>query len=384
MKSAIAMLALAAAAPAPAAQVAISPQIVIVNPSLHRGYTDLVVHNVGIRADAGERFRLGSVRIELVADGKAVETRTIPAGQMVGETGGLLEAPVPQFVDAQLLGAGGLGGLFKAATTAARSPQLEPGTALVSSRHYFATRATPDTVRVTAEGTAADGRPVTATASVPVRKHASPIAYHAPLTGSWLMQAIPSLQSHHRLNASSEYAVDFMKVDDQGRLHSGDLLRAESYYGFGAPVLAAADGVVVRAVDGAVQDRAATTRREGEAPQAAGQRIGQHNLDRMKADFTRAVAGNLVVIRHEKDGAVEFSSYGHLRPGLAVREGQSVKRGEVIGHVGDTGDSPTVHLHFQVNAGPDPFLSASLPVAFANLRSVGGNTDVGRFVIMTP
>ena len=103
-------------------------------------------------------------------------------------------------------------------------------------------------------------------------------------------------------------------------------------------------------------------------------------MARMKTDFVRALAGNLVIIKHEKDGILEYSSYGHLKAGIPVREGASVKQGDVIGAVGDTGDSPTVHLHFQVNAGPDPFSSASLPVTFADLRPVQGNTEPGRFI----
>ena len=382
MKAAIGLLMLAAGAPAAAAQVVVSPEPIYVNPVSYRGYSDLVLHNLGVRAAPGERLVLDSVTIDLIAAGETIETRRLSGQQMAEETGGLLDAPVASFIDAQLLTTDGLTGFFKAKTTAARSAQLDPETALVATRQYFATRRIPELIRVTAQGTDANGRPVTISASVPVRKHVSAIAYRAPLAGVWLMQAIPSLQSHHRLNAPSEYAVDFMKIDDQGRLHRGEILRADNYYGYGAPVLAAADGSVVRVVDGVVQDRAAATRREGETPQAAGQRIGAYNLERAKTDFVRGVAGNLVVIRHEKDGAVEYSSYGHLRQGIPVREGMIVKAGDIVGHVGDTGDSPTVHLHFQVNAGPDPFRSASLPVTFANLKAVGGNTDVGRFVVM--
>ena len=126
------------------------------------------------------------------------------------------------------------------------------------------------------------------------------------------------------------------------------------------------------------------TRRPDETPQAAGQRIGMFSMARMKADFVRAVAGNLVTIRHQKDGATEYSSYGHLRPGIAVREGQAVRAGDLLGHVGDTGDSPTVHLHFEINAGADPFRTESLPVTFSNLKSVGGNSELGRFVALAP
>lgn len=122
------------------------------------------------------------------------------------------------------------------------------------------------------------------------------------------------------------------------------------------------------------------TRHADETPQAAGQRIGAYNMRRIKSDFVRAVAGNLVTIRHQAGGTVEYSSYGHLKAGIPVHQGQEVRQGEVIGFVGDTGDSATVHLHFQLNQGPDPFTSASLPVQFSDQRPVQGNSEPGRFV----
>ncbi len=51
--------------------------------------------------------------------------------------------------------------------------------------------------------------------------------------------------------------------------------------------------------------------------------------------------GNYIVIDH---GSGIFSSYMHL-DGFAVREGQKVRPGELIGYVGSTGLSTAAHLH---------------------------------------
>lgn len=65
---------------------------------------------------------------------------------------------------------------------------------------------------------------------------------------------------------------------------------------------------------------------------------------------------------------------------ISLAIGDRVERGQTIGRVGDTGDTLTVHLHFQLNAGPDPFTSMSLPVEFEGLEDVNRGVDPLRFV----
>jgi murein DD-endopeptidase MepM/ murein hydrolase activator NlpD len=54
--------------------------------------------------------------------------------------------------------------------------------------------------------------------------------------------------------------------------------------------------------------------------------------------------GNCIVVNH---GFGFKSLYGHLN-GFHVTEGQTVKRGDVIGYVGSTGASTAPHLHYEV------------------------------------
>lgn len=54
--------------------------------------------------------------------------------------------------------------------------------------------------------------------------------------------------------------------------------------------------------------------------------------------------GNRVAITHE--GGYK-TLYGHMN-GFAVKRGQSVKAGDIIGYVGSTGQSTGPHLHFEI------------------------------------
>ena len=54
--------------------------------------------------------------------------------------------------------------------------------------------------------------------------------------------------------------------------------------------------------------------------------------------------GNFIRLAHS---AVLATGYGHLSK-VAVRAGQAVRRGDVIGYVGSTGMSTGPHLHWEV------------------------------------
>ena len=58
----------------------------------------------------------------------------------------------------------------------------------------------------------------------------------------------------------------------------------------------------------------------------------------------RGFLGNLVVIDH----SYGFTTYYAHLASFAVKEGDRVKRGQVIGYVGSTGRSNAPHLHYEV------------------------------------
>jgi murein DD-endopeptidase MepM/ murein hydrolase activator NlpD len=60
--------------------------------------------------------------------------------------------------------------------------------------------------------------------------------------------------------------------------------------------------------------------------------------------------GNLIVMQH---GFGLTTRYGHLS-GFAVKPGQAVKRGQVIGYVGATGRATGSHVHYEILANGQP------------------------------
>jgi murein DD-endopeptidase MepM/ murein hydrolase activator NlpD len=65
--------------------------------------------------------------------------------------------------------------------------------------------------------------------------------------------------------------------------------------------------------------------------------------------------GSYVVLQHQVDGQIVFSGYAHMISGSTVPVGTVVKRGDVIGRVGNTGESSGTHLHFSIIRG-DTFI----------------------------
>lgn len=78
--------------------------------------------------------------------------------------------------------------------------------------------------------------------------------------------------------------------------------------------------------------------------------------------------GESVAVLHSINGVTTVTRYGHMQSGsLRVTPGQKIKRGTVLGLVGDTGASTGNHLHFQVEIGGEPI--DPMPWLLANVNS---------------
>lgn len=190
--------------------------------------------------------------------------------------------------------------------------------------------------------------------NVSVSTTAAPVIT-APLAGDlWLAGNGPDNSVGHRRTLmalsgegriAQRFAIDWVRLFPDGRTFHGDPKDNRSYRAFGAEALAVADATVVDTKDGIPEN--------------------QPDLTARAVAITPAtVGGNFVLLKLADDA---YALYAHLQPGsLLVRKGDRVHRGQVLGLVGNTGNSTEPHLHFQVADRPSPFDAEGIPYAIAS------------------
>jgi hypothetical protein len=123
---------------------------------------------------------------------------------------------------------------------------------------------------------------------------------------------------------SQRFAIDWVRLDESGRWWSGDPSKNRDFEVFGDRIIAAAPGKVVSTRDDLPQNT---------PPSPLGE-----------LDLGNAL-GNQVKVRMR--GGL-FAIYAHMRS-VAVEAGDRVRRGQLLGRVGNSGGSTAPHLHFQIN-----------------------------------
>jgi hypothetical protein len=159
----------------------------------------------------------------------------------------------------------------------------------------------------------------------------------------------PSLSTFSgRLDNSQRFAIDWIRLNEQGEIYSGDRTRNESYVSYGAGIYAVADGTVTSTLD--TVDAGTPGTLPANDP-VLGPKLTIENVD-----------GNNIIVDL---GGGAWAMYAHLQKGsLLVQPGDRVTTGQKLAELGNTGNSNAPHLHFQLMNGPSILQADGLPYVF--------------------
>jgi hypothetical protein len=197
-----------------------------------------------------------------------------------------------------------------------------------------------------------------------------PVVIGAPLRGGdWRCSNGPAYNTDHQFmgirggNAriAQRFACDFNKVDAEGNTLPNPFpndITNKMFYGYGAEILSVASGTVVFVKDGIPEN----------VPQATGE-------IKPAVPLTRETnAGNWLSIDL---GNKRYAFYAHLQPGsIRVKVGNKVRKGQIIGLLGNSGNTVGPHLHFHIGDefslnGGDFNGNEGLPFVFDTFETAG-------------
>jgi murein DD-endopeptidase MepM/ murein hydrolase activator NlpD len=174
-----------------------------------------------------------------------------------------------------------------------------------------------------------------------------------------------------RIRVVSRFGCDFAKIAKvNGEITSWKPqtpvdIPLSAFYGYGADVLAVADGRIVQVKDG-IPENLPRTDRKINSP----------------VPVTEAtVNGNMIAL---KIGKGQYAYYVHLQPGsIRVKEGDPVRKGQVLAKLGNSGNTDGPHLHFHVGSGPRISEYEFLPYVFPSywLDGRGGDFPAKRKLV---
>ncbi|MGW6057107.1 M23 family metallopeptidase [Streptomyces sp. NPDC055189] len=194
----------------------------------------------------------------------------------------------------------------------------------------------------------------------------APLETAPPVTGRWSAMNSPAdkVPSHGTHTLGQTYAIDIVAEPGDGVRPAFAWLwpiarRNNAFPAFGAPLLAVADATVVHAED---RQRDHLSR---DSLVALVYLMIVEGIVRTLGG-ARRIVGNHIVLDL---GEGTYALYAHVRRGsLAVRAGDKVTSGQVIGRCGNSGNSTEPHVHFQLMDGPDLGTARGVPFRW---RGVG-------------
>jgi murein DD-endopeptidase MepM/ murein hydrolase activator NlpD len=226
------------------------------------------------------------------------------------------------------------------------------GTAPATLTHRISYQLEPDAVFAALIGTLTIPGPEVTVEPRPAMVVSSPFA-----SGRWLNvdgccfagthRSVITSGSGLQLHKIETFAIDWVGLDGSD-VFTGDGTKNTDYVGYGADILSATAGTVIAVRDGHPEPE------PNQPPILAG-----------PDDFS----GNSVVVQVAED---VYALYAHLQSGsVAVAVGDTVTPGQLLGRLGNSGNTTAPHLHFQLSDGPNVVTANSLPFVIDSYQLVG-------------
>jgi len=176
----------------------------------------------------------------------------------------------------------------------------------------------------------------------PFAKTADCVLLDLPVHGEWLAghAGATTLTNNHYKN---RYAIDCLKIGPDGRFFKEPEEEVTDFYSYEEPVYAPADGKVTEVVDSLTSDI-----------------FGEPD--------TENLGGNYVIL---DIGNGKYFLVAHLmKDKIPVEKGQVVKKGDILGYVGNSGNTSFPHLHMHVQNKPtaDPEGRITYPFRFHKMK----------------
>jgi hypothetical protein len=158
-----------------------------------------------------------------------------------------------------------------------------------------------------------------------------------------------------REHLAQRFAIDWVLLAPDGRFFRKDASANVNYPGYGAEVIAVADGTVAQI--------------KADAPDNAGNTPSSERTVTLES-----ITGNAVVLDL---GGGQFALYAHLQPGsIRVAVGDRVKAGQVLAKLGNSGNSDAPHLHFQLMDAQSPLGAEGIPYELTAFTQTGVLPDL--------
>lgn len=194
---------------------------------------------------------------------------------------------------------------------------------------------------------------------MPVIEYKNKNKYIFPVKGTWIATDIYSTIDSHRWCYNSEFAFDLGQLDNNLLFINKDYMNNVDFVHYGKKVVAIADGEVVDCFT-----------RFPEHSLGYPNKMSKEEYDKLEEKYgpIARTCGNYVIIKHLYD---EYSVYCHMIPeSLTVNIGDRVEQGQVIGQIGNSGNSICPHLHFHLMDGKDILSARGLPCYFTNIKNI--------------